>query len=150
MIPDDIEALPIEINLRKTKCLLVASYHLPSQTDQYFLDNITRILDKYAHSYQKVILAGDFNAQDNEKCIRDFICENNLKNIVCFKNPVNLTRIDLFLTDTSNSFLSTKTFSTGVSDFYEMVLTVLKNTFVKLKSIIIATEILIGNPFEKN
>ena len=45
-------------------------------------------------------IAGDFNAQDNEICIRDFIGENNLKNIVkeptCFKNPVNPTCIDLY------------------------------------------------------
>ena len=70
--------------------ILVASYHPPSQPDQYFCDNITKILDKYAYSYQKVIL-GDFNAQDNEIYIRDCIYENNLKNIAkepaCFTNP---------------------------------------------------------------
>ena len=96
----------------------MASYYPPSQPDQYFFDNITKIQDKYAHSYQKVILAGDFNAQENEICIRDFICENNLKNIVkepaCFKNPVNPTCIDLFLTSTSKRFQSTKTVSTVI------------------------------------
>ena len=70
------------INLRKTKFLLLASYHQLSQPGQYFFDNITIILDKYTHAYQKVILAGDFNAQDTEICIIDYICENNNKNIV--------------------------------------------------------------------
>ena len=123
--------------MRKTKFLLVASHRPPSQPDQYFYDNITKIQDRYAHSYQKVIFAGDFNAQENEICVRDFIRENNLKNIVkepaCFKNPVNPSCIDLFLTNTSNSFQGTKTVSTGLSDFHKMVLTVLKNKCVRLK-----------------
>ena len=136
-LPDDIEVVPIEINLRKTKFLLLATYHPPSQSDEYFFDNITKTLDKYAHSYEKVLLAGDFNAQDNEPGINNFISEHNLKNIVkdptCFKSSENPTCIDLFITNFPNSFQSTKTLSTGLSDFHKMVLTVLKNKFVKLK-----------------
>ena len=137
ILPDNIEALPIEINLRKTKFLLLATYHPPSQSDAYFFDSITKILDKYAHSYEKVLVAGDFNSQDSEPSISNFISEHNLKNIVknptCFKSLENPTCIDLFITNFSNSFQSTKTVSTGLSDFHKMVLTVLKNKFVKLK-----------------
>ena len=136
-LPDDIEALPIEINLRKTKFLLLATYHPPSQSDAYFFGSLTKILDTYAHSYEKVLLAGDFNSQDHELRISNFMSEHNLKNIVksptCFKSLENPTCIDLFITNFANSFQSTKTVSTGLSDFHKMVLTVLKNKFVKIK-----------------
>ena len=35
-LPDDIEVLFVEINLRKTKFLLMGGYHPPSQPDHYF------------------------------------------------------------------------------------------------------------------
>ena len=54
----------------------------------------------YSHSYDKVLLSGDFNAQEDETVISNFIYQNNLKNIVkektCFKNPQNPTCIELF------------------------------------------------------
>ena len=56
MLPEDIEALPIEINLRKSKFLLLATYHPPSQSKMYYFDHITKIMDKYA-KYEKVLLA---------------------------------------------------------------------------------------------
>ena len=45
--PTDIEALYI----RKTKFLLVSTYHPPNQADQYYFDNINMALDMYSHSY---------------------------------------------------------------------------------------------------
>ena len=137
VLPGDIEALPIEINLRKTKILLLAAYHPPSQCDEYFFDNVSRVLDKYSHAYEKVLLAGDFNAQENESCINNFITKHDLNNIVkeptCFKNTENPTCIDLFITNFPNSFRVTKTIGTGLSDFHKMVITVLKNKFIKQK-----------------
>ena len=46
--PDDIEGLFIEINLRKTKWLIFGSYHPPSQSDQYYFDNVGQALDTYS------------------------------------------------------------------------------------------------------
>ena len=50
-LPDDIESLIIEINLRKTKFMLLATYHPHSQPDQYYFDSINTALDMYACSY---------------------------------------------------------------------------------------------------
>ena len=33
----------------------------------------------YSHSYDKVLLSGDFNAQEDETVISNFIYQNNLK-----------------------------------------------------------------------
>ena len=38
--PDDTEALFLEISFRKCKWLLCGLYQPPSQTDQYFFQNI--------------------------------------------------------------------------------------------------------------
>ena len=54
--PCDIEGMFIEINLRKTKWLLLGTYHPPSQEDSYYFDTITRALDIYGELYNKLLL----------------------------------------------------------------------------------------------
>ena len=49
----------------------------------------------------------------------------------CFKNPENPRCIDLFLTNDVQSFQNASVFSTGLSDFHKMILTVLKTSFPK-------------------
>ena len=136
-LPDDIEGLFIEINLRKCKWLLFGSYHPPSQPDQYYFDNIGRALDIYNKFYNKSLLVGDFNAEETEPCLNSFLSEFDLTNLVknktCFKSIENPSCIDLFLTNSSNSFQHTQTISSGLSDHHKMVVTVLKNTFSKMK-----------------
>ena len=55
----------IEINFRKSKWLLLGTYHPPSQNDNYYFDNIGRALDIYTQKYEKIILTGDFNAEES-------------------------------------------------------------------------------------
>ena len=75
------------------------------------------------------------NVQESEPCMQDFLEEFNAKNLVkgntCFKNINNPSCIDLFITNSCNSFQSTTTISTGLSDFHKMIVTVLKTTFPK-------------------
>ena len=140
--PDDIEGLFIEINLRKSKWLLFGSYHPPSQSDQYYFDCVGRALDIYNTTYENVLLIGDFNAEENEPCLNEFISDYGLKNLVkektCFKSIENPSCIDLFLTNHSNSFQSTTTIASGLSDFHKLVVTVLKTTFSKAKPQVIS------------
>ena len=51
----------------------------------------------------------------------------------CFKSSINPTCIDLFLTNSKNSFKKSTVISVGISDFHEMIVTVLKTTIVKAK-----------------
>ena len=60
---DKIEGIFIEINFRKSKWLLLGTYHPPSQNDNYYFDNIGRALDIYTQKYEKILLTGDFNAE---------------------------------------------------------------------------------------
>ena len=68
--------------------------------------------------------------------------EYDAKNIVsektCFKTKDNPSCIDLFITNSPNNFHSTSTITTGLSDFHKMVVMVLKATFTKSKSKVIA------------
>ena len=135
--PTDIEGICIEINLRKCKWFLFGTYHPPSQKDQYYFDHVGKALDVYSEFYDKMLLAGDFNAEEGESCFDSFLFEYNLKNLVkektCYKNPENPSCIDLFLTSNARSFQKTTTVSTGLSDFHKMIVTVLKTNFTKQK-----------------
>ena len=135
--PKDIEALFIELNLRKCKWLLCGLYHPPSQKDQYFFDNIDKALDVYS-TYEKVILGGTFVSQIDENCIDTFMYQHNLQSInkepSCYKNPNNPSCTDLFLTNRPRSFYQTETFIAGLSDFHKFVLLILKTKFYKVKS----------------
>ena len=46
--PEDIESIFFEINLIKTKWPFRGCYHLPSQSDQHFFENIGKTQDKYS------------------------------------------------------------------------------------------------------
>ena len=97
--PEDIESIFIEINLIKTRWLFCGCYHSPSQSGYYFFENIGKALDL---KHDKFMLVGDFNAEESEPCLSQFLYECNVKNIVkentCFKTALNPSCIDLFIT----------------------------------------------------
>ena len=133
--PEDIKSIFIEINLIKTRWLFCGSYHRLSQSNQYFFENIGKALDKYSKHYDNIMLVGDFNAEKSEPCLSQFVYEYNAKNIVkentCFKNALNPSCIDLFITNSPLSFQNTIAVSNGFSDFHKMVITVMKMSFKK-------------------
>ena len=135
--PEDIEGIFVEINMRKCKLLLLGSYHPPSQSDNYYFDILSNSLDLYINKYDRFLLTGDFNAEDTEPVLENFLEQYSFKNIVkedtCFKNPKNPSCIDLFITNCPMSFQNTKVLANGLSDFHKMPITVLKLKFQKAK-----------------
>ena len=79
------------------------------------------------------MLVGDFNAEELEPCLSEFLFEMNAKNIAkeptCFKSLSNPSCIDLVITNSFSNFQNTRGISTGLSDFHKMVASVLKHTF---------------------
>ena len=136
--PHDIEGMFIELNFRKSKWLLFATYYPPSQNVEYYLRNVGGGLDKYIKTYDKCLLVGDFNAEVSETKMENFLETFGLNGIIhektCYKSLINPSCIDLFLTNSRNSFKHSTVISAGLSDFHEMILTVLKTTIVKAKS----------------
>ena len=71
--------------------------------DQYLFENIGITLDKYAKHYDKSQLFGEFNAEELESCLSQYLYEYSVKNIVkkdtCFKNALNHGSIGRFVTN---------------------------------------------------
>ena len=105
-LPNNVEAIVVEINLRKTKFLLIGTYHSTNEkygtTDDVFLNKIGMVLDMYS-SHDKFLIAGDVNIKEGGVCLDDFLDEFHAKNLVkeptCFKNPDNHSCVDLFITN---------------------------------------------------
>ena len=87
----------------------------------------------YSKFYERDMMIKDFNAEESEPCLSQFLFEMNPKNIVkeptCQKRLSNPSCIDLVITNSSSRFQNTKAISTGLSDFHKMIITVLKQNF---------------------
>ena len=136
-LPDDIEGLFIQITLRKRKWVLFGGYNPRKEQISYFLNHVGYALDKYLGEYDNLLLLGDFNSEEKEGKMKEFLETYNLQNLIkeptCFKNVNNPSSIDLILTNRCGSFHESKTIETGISDFHKMTVTVLKTFFKKKK-----------------
>ena len=128
--PNDIEAFFIEINLKGNKWLICCSCNPNRIFASNHLDHIAKGINTYSKKYEKILLMGDFNVGFTEANMAAFCNEYKLKALnkepTCFKNNVNLSCIDLFLTNCLKSFENTLTMETGLSDFHKLIVTVLK------------------------
>ena len=92
-----------EINFRKKKWLICASYDPHKSNISNHVHHLSKGLDNYIENDDNIFLLGDFNSEFSEPCLNDFCDIYNLKNPVkeptCFKNPDNPSCIDLFLTN---------------------------------------------------
>ena len=78
-----------------------------------------------------------FNTEIYSHYLETFLYQNEFKILVkeksCLKSVSNPGCKDLFLLNNALSFQSTKTVSTGLSDFHKLLLTVFKSSVVKNK-----------------
>lgn len=132
-LPDDMEVLVIELNLRKQKWLVLSVYRNPTtQNLKYFIDNLTLVIDYYSNIYENIVILGDFNTTPCDTEVSSFMSEHGLYSLIneptCFKS-VGGRCIDLILTNKKHSFQKSTSFETGVSDHHHMIYTMLKLTF---------------------
>ena len=134
ILPKDLQIIAFEVNLRKTKWLLISIYRPHRTQDQYFLDKLSSLIDYYSPTYDNILILGDFNLQISDKPIADFLESHCLKSLnkkpTCFKSKDGKC-IDLMLTNKNRSFKNTNVFETGMSDFHLMTYTMFKMTFEK-------------------
>ena len=137
ILPDEIEGIFVEVNLRKAKWLLFGGCHPPRPQAEYFLKHVNYALDIYRKTFDKFLLAGDFNIEETDPIMFEFLFKNDSKNLVqqktCFKSTNNPSCIDLFVTNSPRSFQNTTTFASGLSDFHKMISTILNSTFPKVR-----------------
>ena len=130
-----IEAIVIEINLKKRKWLLIGSYNPHKDVIRRHLSSIGDKLNELCIKYENFILIGDFNSEMHEDAMNVFCATYNLKNLVneptCFKNAENPSCIDLILTNKPSFFQKTSVTEMGISDFHKLTITMLKSSFIK-------------------
>ena len=132
----DFECIFVEININKTKWLIVGTYNPCNSNIKQHLNTLSTCIDLLGREYDNFVIVGDFNSEPTEHELKDFCNIYDLKNLIneptCFKNINNPSCIDLFLTNKPNKFRHSTTIETGISDFHKMTVSVLKTTFKKL------------------
>ena len=117
--------------------LVVGCYHPPSQNDDYYFCNLSKVFDRLNYNNENFLLIGNLNSEDHEIEVSSFLNNHEAKNIVkektCFKGALNPSCVDLFISSSPISFQHTHSFPCGPSDHHNLVVTVLKNTFEKQK-----------------
>ena len=99
------------------------------------MNELGKALDIYFHKYDYILLIGNFNSEISEKSIHDFCNVYNLESLsntpTCFKNPENPSCIVLLLANSKNNLDEALVLELGLSDFYKLVVSVLKSYFKK-------------------
>ena len=134
-LPNDVQVIPIEVNLKQRKLLVVSIYRSPKQKLANFLSSITDLLDHYLKTYEDFIVIDEFNESETSPALDSFLEEQkctNIKNKTCFKS-VKGSGIDLNLTSRPSLHQFKNVFQTGISDHYLLIYSMLKSTYTKIE-----------------
>ena len=133
-----LEILCIEVNFRKIKWILIIVYyprpHPSRMNDNEFLSEVGKAID--FKDYQNIVVMGDINLEPDNDTLVEFKTTYNLVNLIkvptCYKNVNKPTSIDVILTNKPKSFQKSSALTSGLSDFHELIVTVLKTEFAKI------------------
>ena len=99
----NLEGIFLEMNLRKSKWLLLSGYNPNKRNITNFMSQLIPSLDFYRNKYDNFLMLGDFNSEMSEYAMEEFCEIYNITNLIkeptCFKNPLNPSTIDLNLTN---------------------------------------------------
>lgn len=131
-LPSDIQLIPVELNLRKEKWLLISIYRPQDQKLGYLTKHLSRFLDSCAIKYDNVMVMGDFNDTADSTEISSLIATHDMTSLIshptCFKSADGRC-IDLILTNRRDRFYRYSSLETGLSDFHHLIYGVLKTTY---------------------
>ena len=131
---EDCEMILIEFSIKTRKWLCIGLYKPPSQNENYFLNNLSLVMNRLTCKYENLILIGDFNMTVENKNLETFMnafgLECLIKKPTCFQSK-NPTCIDLILTNKKELFKNSNVFEVGISDHHSFIITALKSQFVK-------------------
>ena len=105
--PDGIECRILEINMNSKKWILFGIYRPPSQTVNYFFEEMGKAIDYYSNRSENFITLSDLNIEEKQKEMKTFMeiyrLKNGIKQPTCFKSD-NPTCRNLILTNRPSSF----------------------------------------------
>ena len=91
-LEDSVEEVFVEINLRKSKWILLAAYKPPTLSRTKCFEAIGNALNYYSKKYQQFFVMVALNTLESEDVLQDFLEERDLKNLVrcptCFKSTI--------------------------------------------------------------
>ena len=89
-----------------------------------FFDEVGKYLDKFYQIYDKFLCIGDFNVEESEPVLPQFLNNYNAVNIIHVKTSYKSIDVCFngFVTSTTNSFQNKSIFRTGLSNFRKLVL----------------------------
>ena len=134
IFPKDIQVIPIELNFRKQKWLLLSVYKPPRQPPVYFLEKLSEAIVYYS-KFNNIIINGDINLEPSNPVLLHFLeinsFYNHMKEKTCWKSSKGST-IDFIISNKKHSLMNTGTFETGLSDHHLLIFTMLKTTHDRL------------------
>ena len=71
-LPTGVEAIFLELTIRKSKWVIVGTYNPHKEKISYFLSKIGNELDKLLPKYENILLLGDSNSAVTEKHLKEF------------------------------------------------------------------------------
>ena len=132
--PNDIQVIPIEVNLKERK--VVSIYRSSDRKLEYFLLSITDLLNHHYRTYEALIVRDDFNESETIRAMDSFLdnqkCKIIMKNNIYFKS-VKGSCSDLILTSRPNLHQFTNVFKTEVSGHHLLIYTTLSSAYTKMK-----------------
>ena len=72
--PSDIQILPVEMNLKKQKWLVVAINTPPLQCTSYFVTELTKVLDKCRSNFENIVVLEDFSMEPTNQKLTILLC----------------------------------------------------------------------------
>ena len=133
-IPLSIQCGIIEIKVCKKKWIMLGIYRPSSQNERELFGELGKVLDICTMRSDNLIIIGDFNVEEDDDSISNFMNLYGLGNLIkvptSFKS-INARCIDLILTNNVKSFKGTRNVEIGLSDFHSMIVTVVKSSFIK-------------------
>ena len=98
-----MECLITEINVHRKKWALLSIYRPPSQDAKRFYKELGKAMDYLSDTYENFLFLGDFNKEETDHEIRNFLDAYGLKNLLktatCFKSDTNPSTMDLIWTN---------------------------------------------------
>ena len=133
---DLTKAFFVEINLHnKKKWLISCSYNQKRASIANHFSALNKCTEIDISELGNLIFLGDFNAGLDDTDMKHFCSIYNLTSMInkamCYKSPDKPTYIDLILTNCPGSFQNSGVVETRLSDFYKMVVTVMKTSYRK-------------------
>jgi hypothetical protein len=138
LLNSDIEAMWIEINLPKTKPILIGTVYRPPSSNVEYLDKLDMIFQECNSMYDDVYILGDFNLDQckacNSKKINNVARNSHMKQLISDYTRItntSRTKLDLVFVSRPELVVSSGAHSLGLSD-HSLIFVVRKHRQIKL------------------